>query len=137
MSSHTKYRHPIYGVKPRVVLRQNAAVASSKNACYDPCPGLFDVFLALEQTIFNTQRALQQYYQPARAVSDFIARMTARCAIPPVVFVRLAWRNSHSTELFNINNPINRLQIKDIYLAYGFEYRNDPLFKDALGLTLI
>jgi hypothetical protein len=98
-----------------------------------------DVFLALETTIFNTERALQQYYQPARAVSEFIARMTARCAIPPVVFVRLAWRNSHPTELFNINSPMNRLQIKDIYLAYGFGilYQDDPLFKDALGLTLI
>ena len=135
--SSNRYRHSIYGVKPRVVLRKNAAVASSVVECYNPCPSLLDSFLAFEEALFNTERTLQQYYQPNRAIADFIANMTARCGIPPVVFVRLAWRQAYQNTLFDINNAIHRLQIKDIYLSYNFEYRNDPLFKDALGLTLV
>ena len=137
MSRNTNYRHPIYGVKQRVVVKPKAKVVSSVPYCYDPCPGILDAFLALESAIFNTERALQQYYEPARAVSEFVAKMSARCTVPPVIFVRLVWRNSFPKEVFDITNPINRLQIKDIYLAFGFDYTGDPLFKDALGKTLI
>jgi hypothetical protein len=98
---------------------------------------MLEALIALENNIFLTQQALQQYYQPDRAVSEFIAKMYARCSVPPTIFVRLAWREQYPTTVFNINNPFHRLQIKDIYLIYGFDYLKDPLFKDTLGLTLI
>ena len=110
---------------------------SSESYCFEPCPGIADAFISLELAIFNTQRTLQQYYQPQRAVSEFIAKMNAKCIVPPVIFVRLVWRESYKGVSFNINNAIHRLQIKDIYLTYGFDHKSDPIFKDALGLTLV
>lgn len=133
-----RFRHPIYGVKPKVVVRPSRQVASGTNSyCFEPCAGIIDSFIALELAIYNIECALQQYYQPNRAVAEFIAKMSARCSVPPVIFVRLVWRETNVGVAFNINNAIHRLQIKDIYLRYGFDYLGDPLFKDVLGLTLI
>lgn len=138
----SKYRHPIYGVKRRVVIQPTAATATSGNTCYEPCPGIENAFIALEAAIFNIERALQQFYQPQRAVSDFIAKMSARCFVPPAILVRLVWRETYTGVKFDITDRIQRLQIKYIYMMYSatnpdFNYRDDPLFKDALGLTLI
>lgn len=133
----SKYRHPIYGRKPRVIIRPSVPTTSSETYCYNPCPGLIDSFIALEDAIFNVERALQQYYQANRAVADFIAKMSARCTVHPMVFVRLVWRQAHPNETFNIMDPLQRLQIKYIYIYFNLNYKDDPLFKDALGLTLI
>jgi hypothetical protein len=133
----SKFRHPIYGTKPRVVIRPAAQTVSSAPYCYQPCPGIDDAFISLEEMIFNLERALQQYYQPQRVVSEFIAQMSARCYVPPAILVRLAWREAHPGVRFEITDRIQRLQIKFIYIQFGYDYTDDPLFKDALGLTLI
>ena len=136
MSSH-RYRHPIYGIKKRVVVRPVNKVVSSESYCYEPCPGIDAAFFALEDAIFNLERTLQQYYQSQRVVSEFVAKMSARCFIPPVLFVRLVWRETYKGEKFDTTNVMHRLQLKYIYLQYGFSYSDEPLFKDALGLTLV
>ncbi len=133
MSSRS-FRHPISPRKRKVVIRKSTSTISSVPFCYNPCPGLLDSFIALENQIFLTQQSLQQYYQPDRAVADFIAQMSARCTVPPVIF---AWRQEYDGVRFDITNAIQRLQIKDIYLRYGFDHTADPIFKDALGLTLV
>jgi hypothetical protein len=136
MSSGRSYRHPIVSRRRKVIIRPSATIISSAPFCYNPCPGLRDAFIALENQIFLTEQALQQYYQPDRAVSEFIARMDARCTVPPVIFVRLVWRQENPRP-FNINEIMDRLDIKDIYVRYGFQYKDDPIFNDTLGRTLV
>ncbi len=135
--SGKSFRHPITPRKRKVVIRKSVSTISSTPFCYNPCPGLLDSFIALEQQIFLTQQSLQQYYQADRTVAEFIAKMSARCTVPPVIFVRLVWRQEYSDTRFEITNAIQRLQIKDIYLRYGFDHTADPIFKDALGLALV
>jgi len=133
----SKYRHPIYGTTRRVIVRPVSKVVSTEPYCYEPCPGIDAAFVALEDAIFNLERTLQQYYQAQRVVSEFIAKMSGRCFLPPAIFVRLVWREAHKDVKFDITNTMHRLQIKYIYVRYGFDYSDEPLFKDALGLTLV
>lgn len=133
----SKYRHPIYGINRRVIVRPASNVVSSEPYCYDPCPGIDATFVALEDAIFNLERTLQQYYQAQRIISECVANMSARCFLPPAIFVRLVWREANKDVRFDITNVMHRLQIKYIYVRYGFDYSDEPLFKDALGLTLV
>ena len=131
-------RRPIYGGKPKIVITTPADdTTDTVPLCAEEGPGIRDAYLAVEASILKVQQSLQQFFDPMRAVSQFIAKMSARGFVPIPIFVRLYWREHDPDVRFDINNAIHRLQIKDIYLMYGWDYRADPLFKDALGLTLV
>lgn len=122
--SYRNYRHPIYGIKQR-----------PNNQCPE-CPNIMGAFQNLQNLLFNVGRTVQTFFPSASIVSVFRAPMGVRAYLGPALFVRMVWRQTHSGVSFDVDNPIHRLQIKDIYLVYGMDYLNDPLFKDALGLTL-
>ena len=134
----SRSRRPIYGGKPKIVITTPADdTTDTVPLCAEECPGIRDAYLAVEASIMKVQQSLQQYFEVMRVVSQMVARMTARGRVPIPIFVRLYWREYNPNVKFDINNPIHRLQIKDIYLLYGWDYRTDPIFKDALGLTLV
>ena len=66
-----------------------------------------------------------------------IAPMSATANVSDKLFVRLTWRQTYPDVVFATDNALQRLQIKAIYLEYGLDHRKDPLFKDALGLSLV
>lgn len=131
-------RRPVYGGKPKIVITTPADdTTDTVPLCAEECPGIRDAYLAVEESILKVQQSLQQFFEVTRAVSQFIARMSARGIVPIPIFVRLYWREHNPGVRFDINNGIHRLQIKDVYLLYGWNYLTDPLFQDALGLTLV
>jgi hypothetical protein len=101
------------------------------------CPDLDKVFSDFEEFVKFVQQTVQKSYPITAVISEFVAAMNARTGVRPVLFVRLVWRERNPGVYFDINYPLHRLQIKGIYIEYGVDHRADPLFKDALGLTLV
>lgn len=101
------------------------------------CPDLDKVFSDFEEFVKFVEQTVQKSYPITAIINEFVAQMTAKATIRPVLFVRLVWRERNPGVYFDINYPLHRLQIKGLYIEYGFNHRADPLFKDALGLTLV
>lgn len=101
------------------------------------CPDLDKVFSDFEEFVRFVEQTVQKSYPITAIISEFVAAMQARTTVRPVLFVRLVWRERNPGVYFDINYPLHRLQIKGLYLEYGMDHRSDPLFKDALGLTLV
>ena len=101
------------------------------------CPDLDKVFSDFEEFVRFVQQTVQKSYPITAIISEFVAAMEARTTVRPVLFVRLVWRERNPGVSFDINFPIHRLQIKGIYIEFNRDHSNDPLFKDALGLTLV
>ena len=101
------------------------------------CPDLDKVFSDFSEFVKFVEQTVQKSYPITAIINEFVASMSARTGVRPVLFVRLAWRERNPGVYFDINYPLHRLQIKGLYIEYGVDYRNDPLFKDALGLTLV
>lgn len=66
-----------------------------------------------------------------------IAPMGATVKVSDKVFVRLTWAQQYPGIVFQSDCCLHLLQIKDLYLQFGMDYTNDPLFKSGLGLTLL
>ena len=126
---------PIYGISKKKV----AGGDPGNSGCLPACPDICGTYIAVERLIYNFQLAIKEFFPSFTAVSTFIANMSGRASVPPTIFVRLAWRTVHDGVAFDIKNAIHRLQIKAIYIQYGWSdlVPRDPLFKDALGLTLL
>jgi len=123
---------PIYGTRQRKTCLPTEIIP-----CAQACPGIEVAFIQLEAMIENMQKALQQFFPAQTAMANFIANMSARAYVSPQILVRLGWRQTFKDQAFNKNNVLHRLQIKSLYIQLGADYTQDPLFKDALGLTLV
>lgn len=75
-------------------------------------------------------------FPPTFLLNEIVGQMTARARLPPVLFVRITWRQMYPNKFFDTNNVYHRLQIKDIYLKYHLDHTNDPLFNDIIGKFL-
>ena len=117
--------------------RTTAAKKTAVAACVEQCPNIRESFLALSQLIYDVERTFPFNYSTDGVISEFVAQMSARAYVSPLVFVRLVWRQENYGVVFDQNNRLHRLQIKDIYIRYKYNYLMDRLFQDAIGLTLI
>ena len=61
-------------------------------------------------------------------ISAIEGKLTGYAIIPVALRVRIAWTQLYPGEYFDDTNPIRLGQLKDIYLSYGHDWRQDPLF---------
>ena len=92
--------------------------------------------------------AIEKFYPATSAIAQLVADMNVRVFVPFVVGVRLAWIKRYAkqtilneqgetvevTQTFDNYSEVHRLQLKDLYLAAGRDWRTDPMFI-ALGLV--
>lgn len=105
----------------------------------------------LEQLMMIIQKmkiTVERFYPRAMAVAMIIGRMGFSASVPFVVSVRLKWIDQYGTKTiagengvienitvkFDKNSEVHRLQLKDLYLSAGMDWRTDPMFI-ALGLV--
>ena len=91
---------------------------------------------SLYRTTTIIEGNVQTLFPPTFVLNEIVGSMSVRAYLPPVLYVRVTWRQRYPDKLFDTKNILQRLQIKGIYLEYGMDHRADPLFKDSLGLTL-
>ena len=92
--------------------------------------------------IGQLKTAIEKFYPPSEAVSQFVGQMNMRIGVPFVIYVRLAWIEVYGTQTvididgsvekvsrkFDSSSEVDRLQLKDLYLAGGRDWRTDPMF---------
>jgi len=96
-----------------------------------------DALLALSSLFSVLESVVDIFFPASSVIAPMIAPMSAKANVSDKVFVRLTWRQRYPGAVFQADNILQRLQIKAIYLEFGVDFKDDPLFKDAIGLTLV
>ena len=96
-----------------------------------------DALIALSSLFSVLENAVNIFFPSSSILAPMIAPMGAKAAVSDKVFVRITWRQQYPNIVFHPDNLIQRLQLKEIYLMFGMNYTNDPLFRDELGRTLL
>jgi hypothetical protein len=92
--------------------------------------------------------AIEKFYPAAQSVSTYVGLISTKAYLPFVIAVRLEWVARYSkqtilneqgetvevTQKFDNYSEVHRLQLKDLYLSFGRDWRTDPMFI-ALGLV--
>lgn len=106
---------------------------------------LLQQFVAM---IEQMKTAIDKFYPPSNSVSIYIGKLATTAYIPFVIAVRLKWIEVYGTQTvidndgnaekiarkFDSSSEVDRLQLKDLYLAVGQDWRTDPMFI-KLGLV--
>lgn len=120
------YRHSIYGSRKTT----NAAVEQC-------CKQMNDIIRSVSGMMVAVMSTVDAYFPANYVLNQVIGQMRGLALLSPKLFVRLTWRQRNPNVYFDDRNVLHRLQIKGIYLEFGGNYCDDPLFKDALGSALI
>lgn len=120
------YRHSIYGSRKTT----NAALEQC-------CKKMNDIIRSVTGMMYTVMNTVDAYFPETLVMNQIIGQMRSLARLPPKLFVRVTWRQRYPNVYFDDRNVLHRLQIKGIYLEFGGDYCDDPLFKDALGVTLI
>lgn len=116
---------PIYGTLRRKKVSAKAIVDKWSEALE-----------ALYRTTTIIEEDVHILFPPTFVLNEIVGSMSARAYMPPVLYVRVTWRQRYPDKMFDTNNLLHRLQIKGLYLEFGFDHRVDPLFKDDIGRPL-
>jgi hypothetical protein len=111
---------PIYGMNKRL---------TGQGGC-DPAVACMTTELLTQilHVIEQTKIVVDTLYPAAHASATYIAKMTARGFISPILFTRIAWRKLYAGQEYT-GTLVQIMQIKDIYLSYGLDWEEDKLFE--------
>lgn len=119
------FRHSIYGARSNMTELERC------------CAQLTEIIRNTSGMMHSMIDTVDKYFPNTEIVTQVVAQMRGLAMLPPKLFVRVTWRQRYPSVFFDDRNVIHRLQIKGIYIEFGGDYCDDPLFKDALGVTLI
>ena len=77
--------------------------------------------------IDSVRKIVFSLFPKATAQAPYVARMSARGAVPVPIFVRLVWRSRHEGVTFE-RTPVQLIQLRDIYLEWGLDPTGDKIF---------
>ena len=123
---YRSYRHSIYGSRK-----------STNTALAECCKQMNDIIRSTTGLMAAVMSTVDAFFPQDLVVTQVIGQMRGLARLPPKLFVRVTWRQRNPTVYFDDRNVLHRLQIKGIYLEFGGNYCDDPLFKDALGVALV
>lgn len=109
---------------------QKSTPLTYANACPDICQPIptLDAILKL---VVATTYVVDQFFPKEKAMAPYVAKMGFRGAVPIPIFVRLAWKKQYPGVTYD-NTRIQILQLKDVYLQYGFDWKTDPYLSRIL-----
>jgi hypothetical protein len=70
------------------------------------CPDLDKVFSDFEEFVKFVEQTIQKSYPITAVITEFVAAMSAKTGVRPVIFVRLVWRERNPGIYFDINRSI-------------------------------
>jgi hypothetical protein len=116
----------VYGTKPnssgcaisadRITNKVKAAVGASYIPIIEKIAFIADTFFMLKEM-------------------SFIGKMSGTSAISPAYYVRLLWIEENPGTVFDKTNNAHILQLIDLYLQLGLDWKEDPLIKHCMTLT--
>ena len=96
----------------------------------DPCvclPGFdpLESLRLLDDFISLLIYAMTKFYVSSAVKAPLSAKMTVRGRMPFKVYVRVLWGKQNPGVIFNAYAEKHINQLKDIYLSFGMDWRND------------
>jgi len=101
------------------------------------CAQLTEIIRNTSGMMYTMIDTVDKYFPNVEIVTQVIAQMRGFAQLSPKLFVRVTWRQRYPGVYFDDRNVIHRLQIKGLYLEFGGDYCQDPLFRDPLGVSLV
>lgn len=101
------------------------------------CADMFPIKLYLDSltnTIGNLMSVIDKFFPETKSFATVIGDVSARQAMPPGMFVRLVWAKRFPGQVF-VNDRLHNLQLKQIYLEFQANWRDDPFLVAVLGST--
>jgi len=87
------------------------------------------LMMAFLQLVESTRGVVDKLFPAAHVTSKFITPLAARGSIPPLYFIRLAWRQKFKGVEW-VGTCIQAGQLKDLYLEFGLDFSSDPYVRD-------
>ena len=74
---------------------------------------------------------IDNFFPSIKAYANVEGNVSAKVAIPLPIFIRLVWIGRNAGEKLN-NDPLQIIQLKQIYYEYGMDWETDPLLTQGL-----
>lgn len=98
----------------------------AKTACNQPVTcDTGPIMLAFLELVESTRGIVDRLFPAAQVKANFITPLKARGFIPPLFFIRLAWRQKYKGVIW-LGSCIQMGQLKDMYLEFGMDWTIDP-----------
>ena len=91
-----------------------------------------DLLGAFNTLINQVEVIVSDLYQASEIKSSLITNMEAKAFVSYPMMVRIIWRRQHPTDEW-IGSDEQILQLLDIYLMYGWDWKGDKLFDQNAG----
>ena len=65
---------------------------------------------------------------------NFVGKMSGSSAVSPALYVRLLWIEENPGQTFDKTNNGHVLQLIDLYLTIGQDFREDPMIKNCMTI---
>jgi len=115
---------PIYGIS------NTTANGVDCSCTVDPS---IESSLALLLTLLTKMRTnIEQYFPVADVNLALVGKMNLRMKVPPVIMVRLIWRDRNPGVPQNRNDPFYLNALRDIYLEMLLDPNTDPLLNGSV-----
>lgn len=114
----TSNKKPIYGInykKPEQCNPKQCVDMFPTNLYFDKIKEISSVLIDIIDKMFPSISAKAQVE----------GNISAKTRCPPELFCRLIWAHKNPGDVFK-NTELQIIQLKQIYLQYGFDWRIDP-----------
>lgn len=110
-------KKPIYGIN-------NTVNKCNTNLCSDMFP--LDTYLnSLKSTVGVLISVIDKLFPNITAQAPITGSLGAVTQVPPIMFCRLIWAHKNPGDVFT-NTELQIIQLKQIFLQYGLDWRADP-----------
>lgn len=117
-------KKPIYGLSTKA-----GAPDDTECSCrVDPSiESSLSTFLRLLEIMRNN---IEQYFPATNVASQIRGSFTVGLMVPPIILVRLIWRDRNPGGTQDRTNPLYLNALRDIYLEMMIDPKTDPLLKE-------
>lgn len=117
---------PIYGISQKVA-------PGGEPDCSCTVDPSIESSLGLLLTLLTKMRAnIEKYFPVAEVNLGLTGRMNLTMKVPPVMMVRLIWRDRNPTAKQDRYDPFYLNALRDIYLEYMWDPMTDPLLNGSV-----
>jgi hypothetical protein len=79
----------------------------------------------LTETVSQTAVNVELFFPGSTAFANLVAPMGATLTMSPALMMRFLWMKAHPGIIFDSMNHTALLQLKDLYLKYGYDWTTD------------
>ena len=116
----------------------SVATYSTGTSCNASCPtAMKKILLDLIALVNITQNVVERFFPSTKAMASYIAKMSYKASISPIVFVYLKYIELYPGTKIDMTNSISLINLMDVYLKYNIPWIQDPILSVAVSTGII